>query len=56
MTDLLRKLMFWRKSPPSETSRPLHDDTSPRPAELEYEAEREEQLLQDERDQDNLAP
>jgi hypothetical protein len=56
MSDLLCKLMFWRKSPESEAAQPLRDDTSPKPAELEYEAEREEQLLQDRREQDDVAP
>ena len=55
MTNFLRKLMFWRRSSDGEAARPS-DDTSPRPAELEYEAEQEEQLLRDERAQDDLAP
>jgi hypothetical protein len=50
--------MFWRKSPEAEASgsNGPNDDTSPTPEELEYEAEREEKLLQERRDQDNLAP
>ena len=55
MTDFLRKLMFWRKPPESAAARPA-DDTSLTPEELEYQAEREEQLIQDEREQDDVAP
>jgi hypothetical protein len=56
MTNFLQKLMFWRKSPDDQTSRRASDDTSLTPAELEYEAEREEQLLQERREQDDVAP
>lgn len=55
MTDFLRKLMFWRKSPAGEAPRPI-DDTSLTPEELEYQAEREEELIQAEREQDDVAP
>jgi hypothetical protein len=55
MTNFLGKLMFWRKSPDGEASRPA-EDTSLTPEELEYQAEREEQLIQEEREQDDIAP
>jgi hypothetical protein len=54
--SFLRKLMFWRTSPDNETAPAGNDPTAQSPEELEYQAEREEQLLQDERQQDNLAP
>jgi hypothetical protein len=61
MTNFLRKLMFWRKSPEGEASGPLpssgpNDDRSPTPEELDYQAEREEELLEDRREQDDVAP
>jgi hypothetical protein len=52
----LRKLMFWRSSPDDATAPATDDPTSQSPEELEYEAEQEEQLLRDERAQDDLAP
>jgi hypothetical protein len=55
MTNFLRSLMFWRKSPEGEASGPT-DESSPRPAELEYQAEREEELLQARHEDDEGAP
>jgi hypothetical protein len=53
--------MFWRKSPEGDASGPLpssgpDDDTSPTPEELDFQAEREEELIEDRREQDDVAP
>jgi hypothetical protein len=61
MTNFLRKLMFWRKSPDGEASSPVptggaDDSPSPTQEELDYEAEREEKYLEERREQDDVAP
>jgi hypothetical protein len=61
MTNFVRKLMFWRKSTDGEASGPVpsgraNDSTSPTQEQLDYQAEREEQYLQERREQDDLTP
>ena len=61
MTSFTQRLMFWRKAPEGEASAPSpgpgqSEPTSLAPEELEYEAEREETLLEERRDEDRLAP
>jgi hypothetical protein len=61
MTNFLRKLMFWRKSTDGEASGPVpsgtaNEGTSPTQEQLDYQAEREEEYLQERREQDDLTP
>ena len=60
MSNFMQKLMFWRKTPDGQASGGSpsgpNDGTSLAPEELEYQAESEEKLLEERRDEDDLAP
>lgn len=63
--NVLQTVRNWFGGGKNEAQAPASDqrpndpeaiDSSPTPEELNYQAEHEEKLLQDERDQDRLAP
>ena len=59
MTNFLRKLMFWRKSPDGEASGPApsggaDDNALPAQEELDHEAKRREEYFQERRRDDEL--
>ena len=59
MTNFLRKLMFWRKSPEGQASGPVpsggaDDNTSLSQEELDHEAKRREEYFQERRRDDEF--
>jgi hypothetical protein len=59
MTNFLRKLMFWRKSPDGEASGPVpsygaNDNTSATQEELDHEAKRREKYFDERRRDDEF--